>query len=326
MSRLLILLAFCSLLAAATNRRKEPEPPPNEFVIGRDTFFDFGPPFHYFEVIVVLPDERGVRVSRILVTPPGDACTQPAQIEVKETTISQTTSDLLQGNNPCLIPARELHKEQKRCKHCLTFSGADIAMRVQCSGVSRLLRMDILDRDIYDPLHAKTPVRASWTMRLLDRLDAALGPGPMDKPIFTTSDPIPSPSSETPLLHELAAGRFDELFPRTPVALSDLYRQVLHPIPPPSVYVVSSEPTPSTSDAPQYPPLARSAHIGGRVQFTAEVGPDGHPTNIHVEGHPLLKKSVEAAVAKWTYAKTGTGTAISGVIEFGNNCTSQATP
>ncbi len=326
MSRLLILLASYSLLAAATGGRKAPEPPPNEFVIGRDTFFDFGPPFHYFEVISVVPDDKGTRVSRILITPPGDACTQPAQVEVKEAVISQSVSDLLQGNNPCLIPASELHKEQKRCKHCLTFSGAEITMRVQCSGASRLLRIDILDRDIYDPVHAKTPEQTSWTMRLLDGLDTALGPGPMDKPIFATSDPTPPPSSETSSLHELAAGRFDELFPRTTFTLSDLYRQALHPILPPSVYIVSSGPTPSASDVPQYPPLARSAHVSGRVQFTAEVGPDGHPISIQVEGHPLLKKSVEAAVARWTYAKTGAGTTISGVIEFRNHCTSQVTP
>jgi Gram-negative bacterial TonB protein C-terminal len=326
MSRLLVVVVCCSLLAAADKGRKTPEPLPNEFVIGRDTFFDFGPPFDYLEVIAVAPDGNGTSISRIVVTPPGDACTQPVQIEVKEAIIAQSVSDLLQGNNPCLIPAAELRKEQKRCKHCLMFRGADITMRLLCSGVPRLLRMDILDRDIYNPLHAKTPEQTSWTIGLLARLDTALGPGPMDKPIFATPDPIPPPSAETSPLHELATGQFDELFPRAKFTLSGQYRQALHPISPPSVYVVSSEPMPSTSDVPQYPPLARAAHVSGRVQFTAEVGPDGQAVSIHVEGHPLLRKSVEAAVAAWTYPKTGAGTAISGVIEFRNNCTSQVRP
>ncbi len=55
---------------------------PQQFVIGRNTFFDFGPPFHYIDVISVAPDENGTRISRMLITPPGDPCTQPAQIEI----------------------------------------------------------------------------------------------------------------------------------------------------------------------------------------------------------------------------------------------------
>lgn len=326
MSRWLILLASCSLLAAASNRRKAPEPPPNDFVIGRDTFFDVGPPFHYFEVISVVPDGQETRISRILITPPGDTCTQPAQIEIKAANVSQSVSDLLEGKNPCSILESELHKEQKRCNHCLTFSGADITMRVQCSGLSRHLRMDVLDRDIYDPERAATPEQTSWTIRLLGRLDAALGPGPMQKPIFATSGSTPPPSAESPSLRELAAGKFDDLFPRTTFTLSDVYSQAMHPPAPPSVYIVSSKPPPSTSEVPQYPALARAAHVSGRVLFTAKVGSDGHPADIHLEGHPLLTKSVEAAVSGWTYVNRVIGTATSGVIEFRNNCTSQKTP
>ena len=199
-------------------------------------------------------------------------------------------------------------------------------MRVQCNGIARHLRMDILDRDMFDAAHANTPVQTSWTMRLLGKLDAALGPGPMDKPMFATSAPAPLPLPEASSLDDLAAGKFDDLFPRTTLVLSDVYRQALHPPPPPSVHVVSAEPTPSISDVPQYPPIARAAHVSGRVQFTGKVGPDGHPADLQVQGHALLKKSVETAVSGWTYIKAASGTAISGAIEFRNNCTSQATP
>jgi hypothetical protein len=181
MSRWLILLASCSLLAAASNRRKAPEPPPHDFVIGRDTFFDVGPPFHYFEVISVVPDGQQTHISRILITPPGDTCTQPAQIEIKAATVSQSVSDLLEGKNPCSIPESELHKEQKRCKHCLTFSGADITMRVQCSGRSRHLRMNVLDRDIYDPAHAATPEQTSWTIKAPRQVGRGTWAGPYAK-------------------------------------------------------------------------------------------------------------------------------------------------
>lgn len=261
------------------------------------------------------------RVSRILITPPGNTCFQPAQIEIKEAVISQSTSALLERRNPCSIPTSKLHKEQKRCRHCLTFSGADITMQVRCSGVARNLRMDILDRDIYDPAHAKTPEQTSWTMRLLDRLDTALGPGAMQKPIFATADPTSPPSRESVLLRELAAGRFNDLFPRTTWVLSDLYRQAMQPPPQPSVYVISREPPPVASEAPVYPPLARVANISGRVKFTATLGADGHPTEIQAEGHPLLKQSVRDAVSGWVYANTPPGRSVGGVIEFRNNCT-----
>lgn len=326
MWRSVILLTSCSIVLAASERTKAPEPTPRQLVIGRDTFFDFGPPFHYFEVISIEPDGNQTHIARMLITPPGDPCTQPAQIELKAVTVPQPIPELLEGKNPCSISERDLRKENKRCKHCLTFSGADITMRVQCNGISRHLRMDILDRDMFDPAHANTPVQTSWTMRLLGKLDAALGPGPMDKRIIAASAPAPLPSPETSSLDELAARQFDDLFPRTTVVLSDIYRQALHPPPTPSVHVVSAEPTPSTSEVPQYPPIARFAHVSGRVQFTGKLGRDGHPADLQMQGHALLKKSVETAVSAWTYINAAPGTDISGVVDFRDNCTSQTTP
>lgn len=325
MSRPLILIC-CIFLVAAGDKGRTPNLPPDQFVIGRNTFFDVGPPFNYFEVISVVPDGNATRISRILITPAGDTCTQSPQMEIKEVAVSQSVSELLAGNNPCSIPDRELHREQKRCKHCLTFSGADVVMRLQCNGVARHLRMDILDRDIYDHAHANTPAQTSWTMRLLARLDAALGPGAMQKPIFALGDPISPPSPQNALLRELAAGQFNDLFPHTTFTLSDVYKQAMNPPPQPSVQIVSADPMPTSSEPPQYPPIARAAHVSGRVRFTAIVGTDGHPTRIQIEGHPLLKKSVEAAVSSWTYKDENAGTSLSGAIEFRNNCTSQSIP
>lgn len=321
-----LILICCSFLVAAGDKGKKPNLPPDQFVIGRNTFFDVGPPFNHFEVISVVANGNATRISRMLITPPGDTCTQPAQIEIKDVTVSQSVSELFEGTNPCAIADRELHREQKRCKHCLTFSGADVMMRLQCNGVTRHLQMDILDRDIYDHAHANTPAQTSWTMRLLARLDAALGPGAMQKPIFAVSDPISPPSRENALIRELAAGDFNYLFPHTTFTLSDVYKQAMHPPPQPSVQIVSADPTPTSSEPPQYPPLARAAHVSGRVRFTAIVGTDGHPTRIQIEGHPLLKKSVEAALSSWTYKNENAGTSLSGVIEFRNNCTSQSMP
>ena len=40
----LFAVGFASLASAET------APVPKEFVIGRDTFFDFGPPFYFYEL------------------------------------------------------------------------------------------------------------------------------------------------------------------------------------------------------------------------------------------------------------------------------------
>ncbi|HLH01802.1 MAG TPA: energy transducer TonB [Bryobacteraceae bacterium] len=182
--------------------------------------------------------------------------------------------------------------------------------------------MDILDRDLYDRTHANTPAQTSWTMHVLAKLDAALGPGPMEKPIFAVGDPIGPPLRKGALLLDLEASHFDDLFPRATPKLSDLYRQAVNPPPRPAVEIVSADPKPTSSEPVLYPPLARMAHVSGRVRFTAVVGPNGHPTQIQMEGHPLLKPSVEAAVSKWTYGDEIAGATLSGVIEFRNSCTS----
>ena len=325
MSPVLILIVCCSFLAAASDKSKEHDLPPDKFIIGRDTFFDFGPPFHYLEVISVAAQGKTTGISRALITPPGHPCSQPAQIEVRDVSVSETVSDLLEGGNPCAIPDRELHREQKRCKHCLTFSGVDVVMQVECNGVPRHLRMDILDRDIYDRARSNTPAQTAWTMRLLNRLDAAIGAGAMEKPIFSAGDVVSPPSSENGLLREIAAGHFDDLFPGTTLKLSDVYKEAMHP-PPRPVHIVSADPAPTSGEPPLYPPLARAAHVSGRVRFTGTVGADGHLSGIQVEGQPLLKPSVAAAIATWSYSNAAIGAAAAGVIEFRDNCASQQVP
>jgi hypothetical protein len=124
--------------------------------MGRRTFFDFWPPFEFYEIFSVRAGNKGALVERIQVTPPGDVRTQPATVQVATSSTSESIADLLGGTNPCTIPEKELRRELKRCKTCLTFSGADVVMQVQCGGQNRRIRMDILDRDMFDS-HTVTP-------------------------------------------------------------------------------------------------------------------------------------------------------------------------
>jgi len=180
------LCVLSSISIASAQKSKISAPVPDHFEIGRDTFFDFGPPFDYFELLLVRSKNSGSAVQRIILTPAGDSCLVPAKVETSSVLLNESVSTLLGNANPCAIPEKELHRELKRCKHCMVFSGVDVTMRVPCGATTRLIRSDILDRDLFAAT-PDTPEHTSWTMQLLARLDQVLGPGVMEKPAFSRS-------------------------------------------------------------------------------------------------------------------------------------------
>jgi hypothetical protein len=164
-------------------------------------------------------------------------------------------------------------------------------MQVQCGPQTRMIRAEILDKDMFDPA-ANTPIYTSWTMQLLDRLDKARGPGVMDKPVFpiSESDQAPAMALDSESLKDLAAGKYDALFPGASDKPSDLYRAAQNRPPTPSIRLAKNLAIqPLEFALPKYPPLARVAHIQGDVVFKFEIGQDGSASNFKlVSGHPCL--------------------------------------
>jgi hypothetical protein len=156
---------------------------PNQVLLARHTFFDFGPPFDFYEVLSLKDQGSSTSVERILVSPAGIACIQPPTVEINVANIGKPLAEIMQGNNPCDIPEKALRQERKRCKHCLNFSGVNVTLSVSCKKGDRQIRADILDKDLFDR-SAKTPPNTSWTMAVLGQIDGSLGPGVMDKPAF----------------------------------------------------------------------------------------------------------------------------------------------
>jgi TonB family protein len=299
---------------------------PSQLVIARHTFFDFGPPFDFYEVITVESRPDGLNVERALVTPAGDACFSPPAVEVKTGSMHASMTELLKGQNPCDIPEKDLHKELKRCKHCLKFSGADVTMHVSCRGKERAIRMDILDRDMFDP-GANTPKQTSWTMTVMSSLDDVLGPGVMEKPMFSSGKPEPnSQKVDIPILRRLRSGQFDTLFDSKP-QLSELARQAAQPLPSPNIVLLDYSPVaPLEAELPGYPPIAKVAHVDGQVSVSFHVTPDGRTGNISFEKQTLMQSATQAAVEKWRFPATTEGHDEHVTLEFKLNCPLSAQP
>jgi hypothetical protein len=313
------------LVFAATARPKEGKtvpPVPDHFVIGRDTFFDFGPPFHYIELLFVSSDGDATSIERVMLTA-GDKCTLDPKVEVAKASMKQSVAELFGTTNPCKIPERDLHRELKRRKHDLVFSGANISMQVQCGGQSRIIRSDILDRDMFDP-HAGTPEYTSWTMRVLGQLDQAIGPGAMEKPMITLPEDstVPPQPPDSPMFQEIGEGKYDSLFPSTTDKPSQIYLSTKNPIPSPTVTFLKASPIqPIVAPMPEYPPIARLAGVEGDFTFMVDVQPDGRTINFEVEqGPPLLRLAVEKASHDWIFPKQAAGQHVVVTVQFAINC------
>lgn len=297
------------------------QPTTDRFEVGRHTFYDFGPPFDFYEIFVVRPAATGTSIEQIILTPPGGSCMQPARVEAARSSLSESVDDLLGKANPCLIPEKELRREMKRCKKCLVFSGANVAMQVHCGSDSRIIRAQVLDKDMFDAA-PNTPKHTSWTMQLLNRMSQAVGSDVMDKPVFAISEQNQKPLGHLDALQDVRDGKYDDLFQGSPHKPSELYRVAQKAIPTPDIHVDISGPfRPEVVVPPIYPPIARLAHIEGTVTITFKVSEDGSASSLHFdEGHPMLRGAVEKALNAWKFQTDAAHEQVHATIEFKANC------
>jgi hypothetical protein len=319
---LAIFLAVCAA-AQAQSKKAHAADFPDQFAIGRHTFFDFGPPSDYYELFIVRPTLDGSStVARVLLTPPA-SCLAPAKTELVTARLDAPVADLLKRENPCTIPEKDLHREAKRCKHCLVFSGANVSMQVPCGGRTRIINSKVLEQDWFEKT-PNTPQNTLWTMELLDRLDKATGPGVMDKPMFQM-DAAGGPSGIIPdneISRDLSSGKYDSLFAGAPDRPSALYLTSQQRPPAPVVKVVSVDPvTPDVVVQPLYPPIARLAHVEGSVSVSFDVDASGVPGSLSFDGGPgLLYGTVTTAVKTWRFPVTAAGQHIHAKFQFDSNC------
>jgi TonB-like protein len=322
--------AFLFFYAPIPEKHSTAAPIPDQFIIAQHTFFDFGPPTDFYELFVARAIGSGTSIERVSVTPPADVCYAPAKTEVVSAMSSETPAELLDSTNPCSIPEKDLRRKLQSCKNCLVFSGAKVVMQVRCGTQTRLIRSDILDRDMFGA-NPNTREHTSWTIRLLQRLDSAVGPSVVEKQQILTipgGDEPSTSNSESETLQDLGAGKYDALFQDAPDKASDLYRASQIPPSVPTIQLIRSVPLqPEVSAQPIYPPLARMARIEGALYFTLTIDSTGGATNLSFEsGHPLLRGAVAEAVSKWKFSGGSVGQQIEAAIQFSLNCPTPSRP
>src|SRR6266480_46545 len=328
--RLSIAICALAILCGVVSPQEHQLTPgaPDSFIIGRHTFIDVGPPNDFYELFLVTPSANGALIDKVTLTPAGDACSMPAKVEITSASIAESPAKLLGTANPCTIPEKELRSELKRCKNCLVFSGANVAMQVQCRVEIRIIRSDILDKDMFDP-KPNTPKHTSWTMQLLARLDEPFGPEVLDKPMFPTvveEDPPVKDEQSSPISLDLGAGKYDVLFKDAPHRPSDLYRAAQIKPAIPSVYLQSSTPfQPIKPILPKYPPIARVAHVDGAVTFKIAVDANGGVRDITFDsGSPLLRGVVKEAVSSWRFIEEAFNQQVQATVGFALNCANKS--
>jgi TonB family protein len=319
-----LFVVLCGCNTFAEDGGRVPATPDN-FLVARHTFIDVGPPNDFYEIISVRGTANGTKVERVTLTPAGDPCTQSATVEMAASSIPDPVSVVLEGHNPCTISDKVLQKELKRRKQGLVFSGAEISMYVQCGGRERVIRADVLDRDMFDP-NAATPENTSWTMRFLTRLVKAFPSGVWGRPIIAgLTEPAWTKVLNGDAARALASGEYDHLFAGAPDRPSDLYRASQVPPSTPDVLLRSSVPfQPEKFVRPKYPPIARLARIEGPVVVTFQVDETGSVTDAQFKsGHPMLLTTVRNAVSEWKFSKEAANQQIQATIDFRTNCPSK---
>lgn len=294
-----------------------------ELVIGRETFFDFGPPFQYFDIYVVNRKNTGISLERASLTPEANKCYALAKVEFVEKSSPISIEELLSGKDPCQIPEKKLKKETKKQRRAMGFSGANMVFRVTCGSQIRTLRTGIGDKDWFDE-KPDTPVNTSWTTQVLGKLDNIAGPTAMDKPVFdlnaAASDP---PLVKNPVIaQKLAAGDYDDLFPGSTQKASAIYKASLVKAPEPTVSLTDSSPVkPTVFTLPPYPRLPLLAAHQGWARLHLMVAADGTVSTTTVyEGSKLFEGVVKDAVIGWKFPPDASEREVTVSLEFKLNC------
>jgi TonB family protein len=290
-------------LAAAASGQEAPNSTGDSgFVLGVNTYFDFGPPFDYYEIFVVSPTKEGSKVEKLTLTPPANKCYAPEKTEYAEKDTTDSVRDLLAGVDPCKITDKDLKKERNRKKAEANFSGAILRVQVNCQGQSRMMEMNVLERDWF-LAHPGTPKDTNWSLEVLGKLRQLTGPSVMEKPMFAATESWKPLAAEGASVENLKSGKYDGLFPEAKEKASEIYLASQVPPPKPTVRLISSAPLePAHFVLPPYPPIPWITNHEGEVSVVLRLDNGGNVSSVEfASGSPLFQNAVRDAVMAWKF-------------------------
>jgi hypothetical protein len=312
------ICAFIPLCSAQSDVHPEF---PKQVIIGRDTFIDI-PPFNYFEVFALNSIEGKTSVERLTLTPSQFTCLQPTTVEDAKAVIEEPIQLLFAGKNPCGLSEKALRKEIKRCKKCRVFAGSHLTMEFRCGQTMRRARMEVLEQDWFEK-SPHTPENTSWSIRLLGRLDSALGSNVMERPVSPIGDENATSilPPETELTRGIRRGDYDTLFADTNIIASRLFADAQMVVPQPSVSLFSSTPfRPTEVVLPGYPAIAKAARVEGKLVVDMDVDAHGRTANVTFVGAKVLQSTTQKSISLWKFGAEAAGSHVQAVIQFELNC------
>ncbi len=284
----------------------EAQDPGHEVIVGNASYFDFGPPFSFYNVYVLRPDGQNTSIDLLSLTPPANQCNAQTTFEHSQVVAHKTLASLLE-HDPCTITDKQILKESKR-KRGLQFSGAVLSMRLSCSGKERIIPMQFLEEDLFSD-RPNPPKGVSWAMSLMERLANEFKSHPSNS------------TEQTDVTHALAEGAYDNLYARPPHVLSRLYAESQVPVRSSEVTLVSSTVQPGVHVLPGYPPIAQAAHVEGDIELRGVIGEDGRLTSSsRTSGPELFEVSSKAALQKWIFKAEDAKKTVDVTLHFALNC------
>ena len=291
---------------------------PSSVTIARHSYFDFGPPFDHYDIASIRATESGVEIERFKLEPEGLQCINPPTMQTGRVEVPRSLAEILQNQNPCAMPLKELRRKEKKPKgpH---FSGALLALRLQCGDGIRTFQISAWDSDLFEP-DSKIAPRTAWIRSVFEIVDKE-GPELEEIQLFKVpTDRIVSREVRSPMEEMLRKGLFDGMLAKAPHALSAIYAESQRTWPAPTAVLKSATLFLPDGDVPLYPDIARAARLQGTVTISATVLRDGTMTDVRVTGPPLLVTAARARVSKWIFDAGAAERGFEGVIEYDLNC------
>jgi hypothetical protein len=297
---------MCGIFAGSLWGWSSPPPNVSDFYIVSVGFSDSLPGWRH-SILEVRPDGGDLLVRYIRVVPASAYCGRSAKIVATATRLQNTSvRSITDGVNLCAIDPPALNHTILKFQTLgtIAFAGDRYTIVAKCGRDTRVIRLADDWKIDMARLKRKHPrIAVLWTLEKMVG-NRAFGP-------FPSIDVVPSemaarlqPAGED-VLAEMKSCQFDAGF--VPRSFKDDVAALRSTSDPPEFSVKLANADHFAFDHyvdPQYPPLAKQAHMSGTVELELASNPTTGKTEhaTVVSGNPLLTQAAKESAQQWRFA------------------------